>query len=234
LEYGYLWPAVPEGTAADASQKCIEFGWACLVRLPGQLLEFRPDGVDLAGGSFERAGIVNCDVGTSGLFSVRKLGSTAAHNLLTRVFERALGALRVARNLLFEFAGHDDYLVEIFVGPSFEQERGFNDGNASRVSARTFGHPSVLRLDNGRMHDGVQFADAIGERGIGQACAIDFAIAIKNLPPEALDHGTVGWLAWRVQQMRQRVGLQEVGSTGGQKLTNSGLTACNTASESYA
>ena len=83
------------------------------------------------------------------------------------------------------------------------------------------------------MHDGVQFANAIGKCGVGQALAIDGAVAIQDLAAKAFDHGVIVGSPGSVEPVGQRVCLQEVRAACDQHLAHRGLAAGHAASEAY-
>jgi hypothetical protein len=63
------------------------------------------------------------------------------------------------------------------VADDFKDQRRFEDGDGGVVASEDFVHPAALRLDHGRMHDGVQLLQAALTKGeIGEAGAVEATV----------------------------------------------------------
>jgi hypothetical protein len=99
--------------------------------------------------------------------------------------------------------------------------------------ARNLSHPLILGLDHGRMHNGIQLPNAIGESDSGQRGAIDRPIVIENFPAKMTHHFVIHRGSRRIQLVRQQVGLEQMRAAPDQHLADSRFATRDPAGEPY-
>src|SRR5580765_2023987 len=195
------------------------------------LLQGGVDLVHLRFGVINRAGVVDYEVCALDLQRIRKLRGHATYDFAAGGFDVDLEAMGIALYALFFGAGHDDQAVESIGGACFEDQRGFDYGDPARIAAAFGLHPIIFVANDGRVDDGVQFADSgasgwiRAEGGLGELRAIDAAVGVQDGAAEVAYDFFVHWLARLHKFVGNVVGLDEVHTARHEHLANNGFAA---------
>ncbi len=174
--------------------------WQALPGLVALRLKPRPESLNLRAKGCNIARIIKNIIGLSGLFSVGNLVRQPIASIGldgTPIRGVWCDPCDIPRNL--EIVGrchHDDpidaaapidkwtvfFAARASVANDFKNQRRFKDGDGSRIANEDFIHPSALRFNHRRMHEGIQFLEAaMTESKIGEVCTIETAIRIHDL-----------------------------------------------------
>jgi hypothetical protein len=107
-------------------------------------------------GRFERARIINYEVGGLNLYFVGDLRRHTPSNLRTSSIFRNPQALRKTPESLFRVTGHDNQTVETFFGTRLQNQSSFNHSDRVRIPAADLFHPVVFVLNHGRVNNFVE------------------------------------------------------------------------------
>ena len=95
--------------------------------------------------------------------------------------------------------------------------------------SKHFVHPSALRFNHWRMHDGIQFLQsAMAESEIGNACAVELAVRLNNFRPKCADDLVVHFVARLHEFAPQGIGLDDLRAKFTQHGCHSAFAAAQT------
>lgn len=186
--------------------------------------------MDLLFGSFGRTRIINDEIGSLDLFSVRNLGGHAPRDFRASGVFRDAEAARETLDALFGMACDHDETVEAVRGAGFEDEGGFHNSDAIRIARSDLIHPSVFVCDHGRVDDSIEllhtrearapdrwtqrrvmFSGGGSEGSFREFGPADGPVRVEDRRPEAPNNFFIDGAPRLHEFVRNGVGLDEMG-----------------------
>jgi hypothetical protein len=107
-----------------------------------------------------------------------------------------------------------------------ENKGGLNDSDSVRIFGKEPIGPFLLGGDYGRVHDTVQFGEAVLAKGtVGEETAIKSGVGTHDIRPELRHDCVVNNLSGRHKIARDCIGVNNVGAEGTKDLPNGGFPA---------